>query len=50
MKHNRNIFIIIGVTALACGQLQGLSIRQLNELIQLKQELDLHYAQGIPEI
>ena len=49
MKHNRNIFIIIGVVALTWGQLQGLTPEQSAKLAKLRQKLDLRYNQDIPE-
>jgi len=49
MKQNANIFIIVGVIALVCGQLQGLTRRQFFELDQLKQQLDKRYNAGVPE-
>ncbi len=49
MKHNRNIFIIIGVTALACGQLQGLTSEESAKLTEFRRKLDLRYEQDIPE-
>jgi len=36
MKQNTNIFIIIGVITLACGQLYGLTEKQSVELSRLK--------------
>ena len=49
MKQNTNIFIMIGVITLVCGQLQALTKRQFFELDQLKQQLDKRYDAGIPE-
>jgi len=49
MKQNTNIFVMIGLLALACGQLQGLTRRQFFKLDQLRQELNVRYRRGVPE-
>jgi len=48
MKQSTNIFIMMGVIVLVCGQLQGLTRRQFFELDQLKQELNMRYRGGVP--
>ena len=48
MKHNLNVFVVTSLIALVCGQLQGLTPEQKNELNKLKQKLDFRHAEGIP--
>ena len=50
MKQGTNVFVIIGLITLACGQLHGLTLEQSAKLDQLKQKLEIRYAKGIPSI
>ena len=46
MNKNRNIFIMIGIVALASGQLYGLSPRQLAKLRKFETELKERFNRG----
>ena len=50
MKQNTNIFIMIGIITLTCGQLHGLTRKQFFQLNQFKKQLDTRYKRGIPGI
>ena len=47
MKKNINVFIMMGIITLACGQLHGLTKREFFELNQLEQKLNARYTAGI---